>query len=81
MGQTLHKITLHLVFSTKHREPFIAPPMQPRLYAYMGAVATDHDSTLLAAGGMPDHVHLLLALKTIARPADVVQNIKAHSSR
>ena len=81
MAQTLARITLHVVFSTKDRQPLIHAQIAPRLYAYIGTVAHSEGAVLLAAGGMPDHVHLLLALRPAVAPADLVRTIKANSSR
>src|SRR5664279_6423248 len=35
MPQSLSKILVHLIFSTKHGEPLITPNMRPRPHAYM----------------------------------------------
>jgi putative transposase len=35
MPQSLSKILVHLIFSTKQREPLIAPIIRPRLHAYV----------------------------------------------
>ena len=34
MPQSLSKVLVHLIFSTKHREPLIAEATRPRLLAY-----------------------------------------------
>ena len=38
MPQSFAALTVHVVFSTKQRQPFIGPDLQPRLYAYCGGV-------------------------------------------
>ncbi len=38
MPQSLSKVLLHLIFSTKYREPLIAPEIRPRLHAFPGLV-------------------------------------------
>ena len=35
MPQSLSKVLVHLIFSTKHREPLIIPEIRSRLHAYM----------------------------------------------
>ena len=57
---THHGILLHVVFSTKSRFKCISDSWSDELYAYLGGTAKDHDAVLLAAGGIEDHVHLLL---------------------
>ncbi len=46
----------------------------------MGGIIQDMQGILLEAGGMPDYVHLLVGLKPIHKPAEIVQNIKRGSS-
>lgn len=55
--------------------------MQPRLYDYIGGILRAEDSCLLAAGGMPDHVHLLARLNKQLSMADALRLIKANSSK
>ena len=63
-------LPVHLVFSTKHREPLILDDVQARLYEYIGGTLRAQKSRLLASGGMPDHVHLLVLLSKEAALAD-----------
>ena len=62
MPQSFTCLHYHLIFSTKHRLPAITPDLQTRLYDYLGGILHSEKSVLLAAGGMPDHVHLLCSL-------------------
>jgi len=63
MPQSFANIAIHFVFSTKERAPWIRAEVASRLYAYVGGVIRDTKSgVLLAAGGMPDHVHLLVSM-------------------
>ena len=81
MSQSLISLHLHVIFSTKHREPHITADLAPRLYGYVGGVARETGSVLLAAGGMPDHIHLLVSLGREVCVADLVRDVKANSSR
>ncbi|HET9183261.1 MAG TPA: IS200/IS605 family transposase [Candidatus Angelobacter sp.] len=72
---------LHYVFSTKNREPLIAPEMESRLWAYMGGIARTNEIKPLAIGGMPDHVHVLLSLHPSVAVDKAVQLIKSGSSK
>jgi hypothetical protein len=38
MGQSLVKNYIHIVFSTKYREPLIHPPVEAELHAYIGGI-------------------------------------------
>ncbi|MFO0849613.1 MAG: IS200/IS605 family transposase [Gemmataceae bacterium] len=81
MAHTYHKLLFHVVFSTKHRQPLITPDWQPDLYAYIGGILRNRKTDLLAAGGMPDHIHLLLKHPAGAALADTVRDLKAVSSK
>jgi putative transposase len=80
MPQSFGSLHCHIVFSTKGRQPFIAPVIQPRLFEYMGGILRNQSSPLIAAGGMPDHVHLLVSLARTVAVADIVRVLKANSS-
>ena len=81
MPQSFTCLHYHLIFSTKKRLPSITPELQTRLYEYMGGIMRSEKSTLLAAGGMTDHVHLLCALSKELAVADALRLIKANSSK
>jgi REP element-mobilizing transposase RayT len=70
-----------LVFSTKDRQPAIAPAWRERLHAYLGGVVKNINGIPEAIGGTGDHVHLLLSLKATHCLADVVRDVKSVSSR
>ena len=69
-----------MIFSTKNREPLLVGDAAARLYAYIGGICRNSGNVLTAAGGMPDHVHLLVALGKQSCVADVVRDIKSNSS-
>ncbi len=81
MPQSYACLHYHLVFSTKHRAPLIPPDLQPRLYDYLGGLIRAEGGTLLAAGGVTDHVHLLVGLGQTRAVADVLRVVKTNSSR
>ncbi len=80
MPGTHHSLRLHLVFSTKHREPTITPEIQSRLYPFLGGIVRDEKGVLLEIGGMPDHLHLLVGWRTDDTIANLVRNLKSRSS-
>ena len=74
-------LRVHFVWSTYEREPWIDTAWAQRLYAYLGTVLQDRGGVLLAAGGVPDHVHLYTSLPSTLTLADVTNTLKANSSR
>ncbi|MCH8044694.1 MAG: IS200/IS605 family transposase [Planctomycetes bacterium] len=81
MPQSFVSLHVHVVFSTKNRIPLIDDDLQPRLFEYFGGILRGCDSALIAAGGMPDHVHLLCSLGKQSSMADVVRTVKTNSSK
>ena len=63
MAQSLSKILLHIIFSTKDRYPFLRDPeTRTRVQAYMAGICQKQNSPALLIGGVADHVHLLCHL-------------------
>ena len=80
MPQSFASLHCHIVFSTKHRQPLIKPEIQPRLFEYIGGILRNYSSRLIAAGGMPDHVHLLVSPARTLAVSDAVRLVKSNSS-
>lgn len=80
MPQSFASLHCHIVFSTKNRQPQLVSDLQHQVFQYIGGILRNHSSSLIAAGGMPDHVHLLVSLARTLAVADVVRLIKTNSS-
>lgn len=78
---THHGILLHVVFSTKHRKRWLHEQWRDDLYAYIGGIVKDTKTVLLKAGGIEDHVHLLLRIHPEFAISKTVQLLKANSSK
>lgn len=81
MPQSLVKNFIHIVFSTKYREDFIDIGIENELYAYIGKICKDCESTALQIGGTDNHIHILCLLSRKIALMKLVQEVKAHSSR
>jgi REP element-mobilizing transposase RayT len=81
MPQSLSQLYVHLVFSTKHREPLLLPPARERMHAYLATVLKNHDSPALKVSGTSDHVHALFRLSKNLSLAAIVEEIKTSSSK
>ena len=51
MPQSLSSILIHLIFSTKHRQPFITPQIEVELHPYMASIFRAMKSPALALDG------------------------------
>lgn len=81
MASTLTKLLVHIVFSTKHREPLIEPGVEADLHAYIGGICRNTDSPLLAINGTADHVHMMVSMSKNVALADLLLNVKRDSSK
>jgi putative transposase len=81
MADTFTNLLVHVIFSTKHRAPLIAPGFRERLYEYVGGIIRKEGGTLLEIGGMPDHLHLLARFKADRSVADMVRSTKSSSTK
>jgi len=81
MPSTHSNLLVHMIFSTKNRLKLIADDWRPELFSYMGGAVHEHKASLLEAGGIEDHVHLLVRIHPSFAIADTVRLIKANSSR
>jgi putative transposase len=77
MPQSLVQIYVHVVFSTKDRQPILTDPdFRSRVYAYMVGICKNQDSPSLLIGGVADHVHLLLRLSKTHDLSGLIRDLK-----
>ena len=81
MPQSLSSILIHLIFSTKHREPFITPAIETELHPYMATIFRELKSPSLTIDGTSDHVHILFSLGRTITIAALVEEVKTESSK
>jgi REP element-mobilizing transposase RayT len=81
MPQSLAKILVHTVFSTKDRRPSLCDrALREEAHHYLGGILTHLDCQPLIVGGVEDHVHLLCALSRTCDAATMVKEVKRGSS-
>lgn len=82
MSQSLAQVYLHLVFSTKHRQPWLRDrALRLELHDYLGGTCRNLDSPSLIAGGVEDQVHILCRLGRSIAIATLVRDLKRESSK
>ncbi|HJT31820.1 MAG TPA: transposase, partial [Pirellulales bacterium] len=81
MPQSLSSVLIHLVFSTKNREPWIRGPVEGKLHAYLGGILREINCPSLTVGGTADHVHILFVLARTMAISNVVEEVKTGSSK
>jgi putative transposase len=80
MANTFTSLHYHIVFSTKHREPWIARDQEERLWAYVGGIARENQLKPRLIGGMEDHIHILLGSPPTITVSEALKRIKGRSS-
>jgi putative transposase len=79
MPQSYSSIWIHLIWSTKNREPILTQPLRNEVYRVINEIATNHEIYLDCINGVEDHVHLLVRLRTDQCVSDIVKTIKGNS--
>ena len=81
MPQSLSVIYIHLVFSTKERQPFLRDSkLRQSMHAYLGAISKRLDCAPIVVGGVEDHVHLLARFGRTITQAEWVKELKRVSN-
>ena len=82
MPQSLAQIYVHIVFSTKNRQPFLKDQsFLERTHAYLHGICSNQGSPSLRIGGVEDHVHILCRLSKTLDIATLVRELKRDSSK
>src|SRR5947209_13320315 len=63
------------------REPWITPDLTPKLYDTIHGIVAGPTGVLLAAGGVADHVHLLVTLGRETSVSEPVRLVICNSSK
>ena len=81
MAQSLSKVILHIIFSTKNRSPFLKKDIRSKTHAYIATIIRDMNSNAYRVGGTEDHIHIACSLPRTISQSDFVQKIKSCSSK
>ena len=82
MPQSLARVVLHVVFSTKGRIPFLKDAdVRTELHAYMAGILQNIGCEPVVINGVEDHMHVLCNLSRTTTIADLVEEAKKSSSR
>jgi REP-associated tyrosine transposase len=82
MPQSLSRVVVHLVFSTKNRTPWLRDAaLRDELYKYMGGILVNAECPPILIGGVEDHVHVLCNLSRKLAIMNLVEEIKTEPSK
>ncbi len=81
MSQSLSEIYLHVIFSTKYREPVLHKTIQPDMWSYIGSMCNKLACLPVKVGGYYDHVHILCRLSKKIAVMKLLDEVKKASCK
>lgn len=81
MANTYHQIYLQTIFAVKYREAVVKKDWQSQLFGAIGNLINEANCKTIIVNGVEDHVHCFLGLKPVVSVSDLMQTVKAKSSK
>jgi putative transposase len=79
--QSLSNVLIHVVFSTKDRQPYLrTPDLRGTMTGYVIGILRNIKCPSLIVGAVEDHMHILCGLHRTVTIANVVEEVKTASS-
>ncbi len=81
MPQSLARVPIHLVYSTKGRQSWITDEVRGALHRYQAVVLGNLGCPAVIVNSVEDHVHALFELSRTVSIAEAVEEVKKSSSK
>lgn len=81
MAHTYTHLVVHALFSTTGRRPLLQAELSPKVFSYMAGIIKRLKGQPLLINGPNDHVHLLFVLPPTLPLSDLMEKVKANSSK
>jgi putative transposase len=81
MPNTYTQVHIHFVFVVKYRKALISKGWKDELYKYITGIVQNNNHKMVCINGMPDHIHLLIGLRSTQSMADLMKDVKQSSSK
>ena len=81
MSQSLSKVYVHIIFSTKNRRNLIDDNIESSLHEYLGGICKGLECNPVRIGGYKEHVHILCLLSRKIAQMKLVEELKKQSSK
>ena len=81
MSHSYFNVFIHIVFSTKNREPLIDAEIEEVYKETFNSVCQDFNSGLVSCNGTENHVHLLVWLGRETLPSQLIKTLKVRSNK
>ena len=76
MAQSLSKILIHLVFSTKNRRNWIGKPIRDEMHKYIAGILDEWDCMAISIGSVGDHAHILYRQSKNHSVSNIAEQVK-----
>ena len=80
MANTYTQIYIHLIFAVKNRESLISEEIEEELYKMLTTILQNNKHSIIAIGGMPDHVHIFFGMHPNEALSHLVKELKTATS-
>jgi len=81
VAQSLTKLLIHVIFSTKKRISWLDDEISLELYSYISKILENHNCDTLRIGGTENHIHILCVMAKNLSIGKIVEEIKTSSSK
>ncbi len=81
MAQSLARILVHLIFSSKNWEASLHEDVRPELHKYLATILKEFDPPAILIGSVEDHVHILFSHFKNHALIKMVEELKKDSSK
>lgn len=81
MGHTYSNLLAHTIFGTKDRQPLLDQELKSELFPYMAGIVKRLGVQPVIINGPRDHVHGLFLMPASLAVSDLMEKLKANSSR
>ena len=81
MPQSLANILIHIIFSTKNRDPLIRTEIEPELHPYIASICRACHCPAHEIGGTEDHIHVVCSLGRTTTVATLLEEVKKSTSK
>ena len=80
MANTFTHLLYHCVWSTKNRKGLIQPNVESKIWAIVSETAKTHEMFVKKAGGIENHIHVLIEIPKTLSVSEAMKRLKGGSS-
>jgi putative transposase len=80
MANTYTELQYHCIWSTKHRELLIRQEIEENVWRILASTAETHNMHVKRAGGIENHVHVLVEIPATLSVSEAMKRLKGGSS-